>query len=578
MVIFLSPVHAAVPALEVTSLDPATGYAGFSYLVTVNGQNFGPNLSAGLELDGSALNITGLSLISNTSLTFRAVIPVDSKPGYYQLSLKPSEGDAVKLNQAFHVQPPTAPVVNNVTPAQAMAGSLVKAQISGKYFRSGGNVSLSKGNQKISLTNQSVSYDLISGTFLLPVNAVPGIWNVTVTNSDGKSASLPGVFTVKPLPAPQILSITPDQGELDSPVQVAITGSNFFSGASFSLSRKGQTVSGKDMAVDSPGRIIGTLQVPAKYLDGLWDLMVTNPDGQSAQKSNAFLSGSPAAPFSLHISPSWGVQGSRREVTIRGMAFLEGDTVTLQHAEMTIPATNIVIVSDTQLTCTLEIPSDAEPGSWDVVVTSRYGKSDILKSGFLIYDKSSILLAGIEPADGEQGQYLTATVQGHNLVNGSSVSLTAEGEESISGEVKSFSPSNLVVSFHIPADAMPDIWDLTLTSSSGKELTKEDAFRISYNNTPVISTIEPDRAPVGTNDLKVTVTGKNFGDGEYLNLNLTLNGTVIPVSGAMSYKGTRATGYITIPNGTPTGWYDLSVIRDAGLGKGSSKQEMFRVL
>jgi len=139
-------------------------------------------------------------------------------------------------------------------------------------------------------------------------------------------------------------------------------------------------------------------------------------------------------------------------------------------------------------------------------------------------------------------------------------------------------PGEMTVGFQIPSDAMPDLWDLNLTSPSGQKIMKSDAFRILYNKTPVITAIEPDRAMVGIDDQKITVTGSNFGDGEYIDLNLTLNNSTIPVAGAVSYKGTRITGYLSIPNGTETGWYDLWVTRDAGHGKAASKPEMFRVI
>ena len=185
----------------------------------------------------------------------------------------------------------------------------------------------------------------------------------------------------------------------------------------------------------------------------------------------------------------------------------------------------------------------------------------------------------MEPNTGEQGQYLTAVITGNNLENGSVISLALDGEESIIGESESPTRSDQVkVWFHIPSDAKPDLWDLTLTTPSGQQLTKPDAFKVSYNNTPVITAIEPDRAAVGTDDLKIMVTGENFGDNEYINLDLVMNNSTLPVAGAVSYKGTQITGYLTIPNCTKTGWYDLSVIRDAGLGKAAVKSEMFRVL
>lgn len=574
----LTPVSGAV-APDITALAPDTVHAGFSHLITLTGQGFSENMTIALVKDDSVLNVTDMKFLSNTSVTFRVVVPADAKPGMYQMILSsPSLGEH-RYNQVFHVQPPAAPEIENITPSSAMAGASVPLQLTGKYFSSGCTVLLTQDTRQITLTNLSVRYDQISGDLVLPTDTRPGTWNLSVTNADGQEAVNAPAFTVIALPQPQILAITPDQGDMDAPVQVAVTGSNFLKGATFTLSRNDLTVRGTDPVVDSPGRIIGTVQVPATYHDGLWDLTVTNPDGQSATKTNAYLSGEPYTPFNMQITPVWGIQGTERQVTIRGMSFLEGDRVTLQRGEKTISAKNVTIISATQITCTIPIPENAEQGAWDVVVTSRYNKSDILKAGFSIYTKTSLLLSGIEPDTGEQGQYLTATITGNNLANGSVVTLSASGEDPIQSESTALVRTDeLKAWFHIPSDAMPDLYDLTITFPSGQQLVKAGAFRILYNNTPVITSIEPDRAPAGTDDLKIIVTGRNFGDGEYLNLNLTHNVITIPVSGSVSYKGTRITGYLTIPNGTETRWYDLEVTRDAGRGRSASKAEMFRVL
>ncbi|QXO94072.1 hypothetical protein KSK55_12120 [Methanospirillum purgamenti] len=571
-------VLAASDVFEIPSLTPDTGYAGYSYLVSITGNNLSENHSVGFSLDDSVLNTTNLTR-TDSALTFRIIIPFDAKPGLYQMSIASPDGTVERYNQVFHVQPPAAPKIENISPSVGMAGTLVPVQISGAYFRSGGQIFLNYGDQQVNLTNQSVTYDTIDGTFLLPVSAKPGVWNLSVINPDGQYNDHTVAFTVTSLPSPQIIAITPDQGDMDTSVLVAITGSNFLQGASFTLSRKDLTVSGTDVRVDNSRRIVGSVQIPGKYHDGLWDLSVTNPDGQSSHMMNAYMSGEPYAPFSLHIAPLWGIQGTQRTVTIRGMAFLDGDTVSLQRGEKIISAKNISVVSDTQITCIIPIPEDAEPGAWDVVVTSRYNKSDILRSGFTIYSSTSLILAGIEPGTGEQGQYLSAKIIGNNLENGSVITLTTEGDDPIISEAAQLvKPDELKTWLHIPSEAMPDLWDLNMKTPSGKTLSKPDAFKILYNNTPVITAIKPDRAPVGTDDLKIEVSGKNFGDGEYLNLNLTMNSTTIPVAGAISYKGDLITGYLSLPNGTEPGWYDLQVTRDAGRGKTSLKSEMFRVL
>lgn len=576
----LAPVSAA-SAPDITALSPDTVHAGFSHLITLTGKGFAENMTIGFMQDDTTLNITDLKFFSDNKMTFRVIIPSDAKPGLYQMILSsPSFGEQ-RYNQVFHVQPPAAPEIKNITPSGAMAGSTASVQIVGKYFRSGCMVFLSFETSRINLTNQSVKYGKISGEFILPADTRPGKWNLSVINADGQEMVSSQAFTVTPLPKPHIHAITPDQADMDIPVQVTVTGNNFLNGSTFALSRNKFIIPGTGIVVDSPGRITGTVLIPQKYHERLWDLIVTNPDGQSAMKAGIFLGGEPYTPFNLQITPAWGIQGTEREITLLGMSFLEGDRVTLQNGEKTISAKNILIDSGTRINCTIPIPETAVPGTWDVVVTNRYSKSDILKGGFYIYSKTSLLLAGIYPDSGEQGQFISATITGNNFINGSLVSLTGGKNPIQSESVRFVSPGEIIAQFYIPPDTMPDKYDLTITSPSGQQLVKTGAFRVLYNNTPIIISIEPDRAAVGTEDLKVTVTGRNFGDGEYLNLNLTYNTTnnteIIPVLGAVSYQGSRITGYLSISNETKTGWYDLDITRDAGKGRNSYKEEMFRV-
>ncbi len=566
-------------APDIIQLSPDTGYAGFSYLVTLTGEGLSENMSLGLVLDNSTLNITDMTYQSNSSLTFRVAIPIQANPGLYQMVIRSPDFGEQRYNQVFHVQPPAAPVITNISPSSAMAGSSITVTITGTYFRSGCSAFLTHENAQIPLTNLTVRYDQISGMCTLPALAHPGAWNLSVINPDGQNAIYRNGFSIRALPPPMIQAITPDQGGMNTPVQVAITGNNFLDGATITLSRRELIVPATDVKVDSPGRIIATILIPQKYHEGLWDLTVTNPDGQSAYKPNAYLSGEPATPLSLHIYPSWGIQGKECTVTLRGMAFLEGDRVTLQRGERTISARNITIASPTTITCTIPIPDRADEGAWDVVVTNRYNKSDRIRGGFFVYSSTSLLLAGNEPDSAEQGQYLILTIFGNNFVNNSSFSLSTRETKPIQSEKTILiHPGEMKAWFHIPSDAVPDLYDLTMTTPSRQKLTKTGALRILYNNTPFITTIDPDRAPRGTKDLKIIVTGNNFGDGEFLNLNLTYNTTTIPILGAISYKGTRITGYVTIPNETEPGWYALNVTRDAGLGRSSSKPEMFRIL
>lgn len=566
-------------APDVISVSPDTEYAGFVYPITISGEHFTPGLSVNLSRDTTSLRVSDLTVLSNSSVTCKVTIPADAPPGGYQVTVTNPGSEEVRLNEAFHVEAPANPEILNITPNQSMAGNQVQVRISGRYLRSGGGAVLSHGGQNVTITNYSASYDGITGSFPFPVDAEPGSWNLTVINPDGKNATHTGAFEVTALPAPLITGVSPNQGSMDTVVQLTITGEHLLPGASFVLSRAEKEIPGEEVMTESPGRITGSVTIPAKTLEGLWDLTVMNPDGQAVTRRDAYLSGSPYAPFSLHISPAWGIQGKESRVTIHGMGFLDGDIVTLNKGDVVLKATDTLIKSDSEMICTIPIPSDAETGAWDVWVTSRYGKSDTLRSGFTIFSSSSLILADIVPKNAEQGEDICATISGNNLQNGSRVSLTAEGEDTINAGVVTWkSPGEMEACFHIPGDAMPDFWNLTLTSPSGKTLSRPQAIRVTYNNTPVIVAMEPDRAPVGTRDMKIKVTGKNFGDGEFLDLHLTRNNSTISADGTISYKGTLITGYLSIPNGTPTGWYDLSVVREREEGRSATKSEFFRVL
>lgn len=563
----------------ITAVAPETGHAGFVYQLSVSGERFTPGLSADLSLDDYTINASSVEVISDTRLIIRVGLPGDAKPGLYQLSIRGPDGIVERLNQAFHVQPPAPPILFEAEPAFVKPGTLVPITISGNYLRSGGLAEFIYGEYILQITNLSVSIKTVNGTIFVPVDAPSGLYNLTVSNPDGQTGHLEDALTVTSLPKPEILAITPDQGDLDKPIQVVVTGSNFLDGATFSLSRRDKSIQGERMTIELDTRISGTVLIPSHLPEGLWDVVVTNPDGQKAVKADAFLGGSPYAPFGLHISPAWAIVGTNREVTIQGMSFLEGDRVSIRNGNDIIPATDIRLLSSREITCTIPVPKDAKTGSWDVYVTNRYDRSDIIRGGFSIYSSSTLVLGGIQPDTADQGEQFCGVLSGYNLRNDTGISLTTDGKTPIPGAVSGTGTIEaLPVCFTIPKDAMADFWDLTITTSGGTSIAKERAMRITVNKTPVIMTITPDRAQAGIQNLKIQVDGSRFGDDEFIDLALTLNNTTIPISGAKSYRDNLITGYLTIPGDAEKGWYNLTATRDAGMGRSSTESEFFRVL
>ncbi len=91
------------------------------------------------------------------------------------------------------------PTLASIAPNTGVQGATVAiTNLAGTGFLSGATVSLARaGSPEIAAANVvAVSPTKITCTVALPPAAATGAWNVTVTNPDNKSATLPGGFTV----------------------------------------------------------------------------------------------------------------------------------------------------------------------------------------------------------------------------------------------------------------------------------------------------------------------------------------------------------------------------------------------
>ncbi|MBN3033690.1 MAG: hypothetical protein JW873_06310 [Candidatus Saganbacteria bacterium] len=171
--------------------------------------------------------------------------------------------------------PPTGPVaITNLAGANFLAGASVKLSRSGQADISGSSVAV-------------VSAGKITCVFDL-TGAASGAWDVTVTNSDGRSGTLPSAFTVNH-PAPAVTAITPPSGVNDTAVNITdLAGTGFRAGAAVRLTQTGQPdIIATAVNVAAPTRITCSFDLTGKAL-GQWDVVVTNNDGQSGTLSGGF--------------------------------------------------------------------------------------------------------------------------------------------------------------------------------------------------------------------------------------------------------------------------------------------------
>ncbi len=112
-------------------------------------------------------------------------------------------------------------------------------------------------------------------------------------------------------------------------------------------------------------------------------LQASNADGYSSTIRKGYITVT-NPPTITSIMPNNGTAGSTVAVAITGTGFVPDSTIVSlsQAGSAPIPATHIIVESETRLTCRFTLPSTAATSSWDVTVTNPEGQSGTLPDGF----------------------------------------------------------------------------------------------------------------------------------------------------------------------------------------------------
>jgi hypothetical protein len=185
----------------------------------------------------------------------------------------------------------------------------------------------------------------------------------------------PTVTTTHSGNAPSISGISPTTGGSNTTVSATISGTNFQNGATARLMRAGSTaIYATGLSVSSATEI-DCIFILSKAEKGSYNLIVTNPDGQSDTKVGAFIVGD-SPPIISSVSPSRGAINDTFSLTINGQNFKEGVKVTLIKSSTELVCTSPVSSDTTKILCdlNLQISNGAVVGDWDVTVLNIDGQ------------------------------------------------------------------------------------------------------------------------------------------------------------------------------------------------------------
>ncbi len=213
------------------------------------------------------------------------------------------------IEDGFTIENP-APSVTGIEPKQSLNNTTVKiSKLTGTHFRSGAAVMLSNSQMDIGAAKVVVVSDtLITCQFNLS-GATPGAYNVKVINEDNKTGILANGFlitapatptptpsptplpeatpTPTPLPGPAIKLITPDKGFNNGAVLTSIDGLNFTPNTTVKLTANGIVIPGLNVKFESEAKLGCFLDLTNQPV-GKYNLVVTNPDGQTATLVDGF--------------------------------------------------------------------------------------------------------------------------------------------------------------------------------------------------------------------------------------------------------------------------------------------------
>jgi hypothetical protein len=226
-------------------------------------------------------------------------------------------------------------------------------------------------------------------THVSSISAVPVVTPTTIPVTTSATATA----TTAPLAAPTVTGITPGSGMAGATVNITtLTGTNFRTGVIVRLVRGTTTISGSTVNLVSASNITCQFVIPSGSVTGTWNVTVINTDGQSGSMTNGFsitntttttqttttTTTAPPTPTVNSILPVSATTGATVNITnLAGSNLLNITSVKLTRSgQSDISATNVTVVSGSQVTCTFNLAS-AVSGLWNVMVTNSAGQSGI---------------------------------------------------------------------------------------------------------------------------------------------------------------------------------------------------------
>mgnify|MGYP003701076193 CR=1 FL=1 len=371
------------PAPVLTGISPNAGIQGASVNVVLTGTN----LTAATAISaGSGIAVSNLTVVNATQVTATFAIGGGAGSGPQNVTITTPGGTS---SVVFTINQPT-PGLSGIVPNTGAQGTSVNVSLTGTNLTGATGISAGAGIAVSNLT--VVSATQVTATFAIGAGAATGPQSVTIQTPGGTSPAV--AFTINP-GAPTVTGIAPNAGAQGTAINVSLSGT-FLTGVSAINAGAGITVS--NVTAVSPAQVTATFTILPNAATGPQNVQITTPGGVStANPGSLFTINAAPAPSLASITPAAAAVGNIVSIALSG-ANLNGATVSISGTG--VVASNVVIVSSTQVTATITINGSAAQGDRTLTVTTPGGPSNALTFTIL---PPAPTLSSIQPSAVKRG-------------------------------------------------------------------------------------------------------------------------------------------------------------------------------
>jgi hypothetical protein len=208
-----------------------------------------------------------------------------------------------------------------------------------------------------------------SHTILLRLTGYQDYTQSGIQVNDGQTSIVSAILTAS-TPAPTVSSILPTSGYNSSIITVTISGTGFSSSPTVVLAQSGQTnISATSVSVTGTTSITCQFPITGKPA-GVWSVIVTNPDGQSATLGGFTIYNAGSTITLSSITPNNGLVNNTITITsLTGTNFLSSAVMKFSRTGYNDIPGVVTSYSSTQLTGTFNLNIQA-PGTYQVCVAN----------------------------------------------------------------------------------------------------------------------------------------------------------------------------------------------------------------